>query len=97
MNKHTPGPWHVGHRDSRVKECRVYDEADEYNEGSFICDCRGPFPWTMSMANAVLIAACPDLLAVAKAALNHLDAWHAGEFESEKQAARAAIAKAEGK
>jgi len=47
--------------------------------------------------DAGLLAAAPELAEACRMALNHLVAWHSGEFALEKAMLRAALAKAEGR
>jgi hypothetical protein len=51
--KHTPGPWKIGN-----------DETSVSSSDDFVCDCRSNFDGNLDFANARLIAAAPDLLAV---------------------------------
>jgi hypothetical protein len=84
---HTPGPWSV-----RYGVCRndhPDTSADVHGpQGQFVADC-GCHEW--ANANAGLIAAAPDLLALVKAIAADASAypWHT--------AANAVIAKAEGR
>lgn len=94
MNKHTPGPWTAGRPDMQtfvdgVPSKWIYDD-----KGQYVAAASGRIdgPWEQVMANARLIAAAPDLLAVAEYALEVSDKWGALH-----QMATAAIAKARGK
>lgn len=63
MPKHTPGPWHAVIRD---EGCGVYGKATDLPGGIF---------WlapSVPMADARLIAAAPDLLEAAEAAVRCL-------------------------
>lgn len=90
---HTPGPW------------RVFDNADHFIigigelNGDGITDC-GFGIWRgkseEAQANARLIAAAPDLLAVLPDLLDHYLTCYDGNYDQLATDARAAIAKAEG-
>lgn len=103
--KHTPGPWH-----HQTAFGTIYSQATCVTNavasvltkknagGSDVKDAE-------AVANGNLIAAAPDLLEALKTALSALQsasdsvAWHAGlakQNDSATEAARAAIAKAEG-
>ena len=89
MSKHTPGPWRYmagthSHYDSEGKAiARVY--------GPRGIDC------SRRDANARLIAAAPDLLEALKGMLSRTDGQAIYNFmEPQREAARAAIAKATG-
>lgn len=95
---HTPGPWEIG-------EVIVNgDQLDEESAIIFLPDGGEiTVETTMSMADAVLVAAAPELLAALKAMMPALE-WKEGGngtcmLSIEKtalRAARAAIVKAEG-
>jgi hypothetical protein len=98
MSKHTPGPWEVVPEDRAESRWIIGDE-----EGGSIASCEPAGPWITSAqadANARLIAAAPDLLAVLRDMLLWADtpqqeaspSWIIGACER----ARAAIAKAGG-
>jgi hypothetical protein len=82
--KHTPRPWHVD-GDGGIS-CEI-----GLNKDWPIADCSGPD----RSANAVLIAASPDLLAFAAEFVEAWDLGMAGD-SSLLKSARAAIAKATG-
>jgi len=95
MSKHTPGPWSIHH------EFNVFDE-----NGRCVASCGGYSSNFRDVepenrANAMLIAAAPDLLEACRALL----AAHSGICEGDGDMgededcarARAAIAKAEGR
>ena len=98
--QHTPGPWYIG-KDFSDQGRHIYAE-------QMVCDDDGemwhPLIATTDdderlvnwQANAVLIAAAPDLLSALNAMLNHMgmdeDEWNKPTFDQ----ARAAIAKATG-
>ena len=85
MSKHTPGPWFA---ENDGDQWQVW-----HNEGiAHIADVSGGVkPDPTGEANAHLIAAAPELLAVAEYALEVSDKWGALH-----QMATAAIAKARG-
>lgn len=97
MNAHTPGPWfavNCGTADEpmySVKAARIKGK----KPGHEVCICAtGDSPQEMETANAILIAAAPDLLAALKSLLtSHVeDQWDARAIK----AAYDAIAKADG-
>lgn len=71
--KHTPGPWHIN-QDSHM-EPALEVRAPHDGEAGFLPIC-GVWDYKTGedMANAMLIAAAPDLLAAAHVALLALDA-----------------------
>jgi len=101
---HTPGPWYVGkYGDNDSDVCA--------EDGPVICALRSgkadPYDMTAD-ADAALIAAAPELLAVAKMAFDYaqdtkgrfIDHWDGEDAESYDklcEACDAAIAKAEGR
>jgi len=85
---HTPGPW--------------YAEADDENESSFVWN-REALPRKavahdiFNPADACLIAAAPDLLAACELAVAEMtETWPDGDWQSNFDTIRAAIAKAKG-
>ena len=103
MSEHTPGPWSweevplPGLGTNRW--CEVlnggHDEAVLRHESS-----GGPTPWRIDRANALLIAAAPDLLEAAWAVILHADAAvnpYSRLPKSVYVPLAAAIAKAEGR
>lgn len=105
MANHTPGPWTM-RKVGSFEEFEIEAESED-STGKFIVDVA---PSVAHEANARLIAAAPDLLAVAKAA----EKFYVAELEaiggcdhpvnicccgivSELETLRDAIAKAEGK
>ncbi len=76
--QHTPGPWHT----------------EGCGDGTTVCDRNGlvPLAHNLSEANARLIAAAPDLLAVAR----HVEECRINGWPLDFQMVRAAIAKAIG-
>jgi hypothetical protein len=91
MNKHTPGPWKINlYDDGRISIAAKYDIAGMYYTGH---------PED-AKANALLIAACPDMLE----ALKYVVRWHREHDSGEGElfgldfvtACIATIAKAEG-
>ena len=95
MSAHTPGPWHVGKRD-QVSTTGYPVIPIYWTEGGVMAE-RGPCVlWATNPnveANARLIAAAPDMLAVLRA----VRAYHNGGSPYSVDAIDAAIAKAEGK
>lgn len=91
MSTHTPGPWTVMLRGERgtfhVLEAQRH-EAEHTSDGVD--------GYTVSSANARLIAAAPDLLHACKVALPLIEEWLQGTPET-ADLLRAAIAKAESK
>jgi hypothetical protein len=91
--KHTPGPWYV----PDWSEWHVVDDS-----GNLIADCaRNSFPDLHQAANSRLIAAAPELLAALNGCVRYMccDTPEAGcslEAKAAFEAARVAIAKAEG-
>lgn len=89
MTTHTPGPWRVGptHKD---------DSFAIHAQTASVVHCK-PFSSShkSAEANARLIAAAPDLLAALISLVRASDGHH-GSIR-ERDIARAAIAKAEGK
>ena len=79
----TPGPWRVGEQFAGF----VYSE-----DGRFVADAMPAGARDLGYANARLIAAAPDLLAIAKRALNE-SARVCPDFAAD---IRTAIAAAEG-
>jgi hypothetical protein len=64
MSEHTPGPWHVEEL-TGIAVCRIHD-TDVDSEDSWISNVYDDDDWGRCKANAYLMAASPDLLAVAK-------------------------------
>lgn len=71
MNKHTPGPWEIGLRESAYAMERTI-EADAINSGAPLAIIRGDGSTKENEANARLIAAAPDMLEALKLARNSL-------------------------
>jgi putative sterol carrier protein len=92
-SKHTPGKWSVDGHIGKHNDVMICG-GDVGGIVAFACD---KTDGSDKEANARLIAAAPDLLAIAKSSLAHLEAWHTGEYEYEKDVIRAAIARAEGR
>jgi len=102
MAKHTPGPWHIEEHGIYVKN-RVWVSADRVRVAVVDQEYIGGEPATLSIANARLIAAAPDLLAACKSVLVWFERWAWDEDEPPaswgwelKDELAAAIAKAEG-
>lgn len=90
---HTPGPWHA----TIKQEGR---EHPIYNEQALLVALVGSNNKTVSVANARLIAASPDLLAACREVAGHIDPTFPDPTMSRPEAMmllRAAIAKAESK
>lgn len=102
--KHTPGPWE--HNDSGL----IFGQmTDDDNEAPFVADVIEDEVHAAlgllsprEQANALLIAAAPELLEILESAVTELEHWMLGcdqEDESSQtiiELARAAIAKAKG-
>lgn len=95
MSKHTPGPWYAVGGMVEIGNDELPD----------VCTCdpqlfgQGHLPTTpeREYANARLIAAAPDLLEALKGMLSRTDGQAIYNFmEPQREAARAAIAKATG-
>lgn len=63
--KHTPGPWEV----TLYKSCVWIRETEDRKRHPYLADVFSNEQWPEGKANANLIAAAPDLLAVCKAVL----------------------------
>jgi hypothetical protein len=93
---HTPGPWSVGDED---RNGQVLVEGPQFS----ICKCHHHCVGTIELEmrdNAHLIAAAPDLLAACKALMETHHGYHLGVGPCichAHEAAKAAIAKAEGR
>ena len=91
--QHTPGPWRVeGILTHRVKPGHIISHGlNEYRDGpeGYVCDTLGT-----TYADALLIAAAPELLAALQALLPYVAGTDS--FAAEEALARAAIAKATG-
>jgi hypothetical protein len=104
MSEHTPGPWRVGKPGSNSVVADVPvpgingSDATDYYNGHLVAESVAP-------QNVALIAAAPDLLTGLERLLEHyVDLVRCGdcgnwnpEEEAPVKAARAAIAKAEGR
>lgn len=92
MSKHTPGPWYIGKdfsdqgRHIYAKQMVCDDDGEEWHP--LIASTDDDERLVDWQANAVLIAAAPDLLAACKAALS--------DDQPYIEKCRAAIAKATG-
>lgn len=103
MSKHTPGPWEL--RESAAAGRKVVASPRLGLIAILAEHDVGEAEWIQDEANARLIAAAPDLLAACKALLPMAEddlfqyggGLHAGDSDPTILAARAAIAKAEGK
>lgn len=101
MSKHTPGPWLIAesvvsrHAITNMRRIRSKNEGLEHGA---VCDVYGIKDGSEASANAILIAAAPDLLAALKSiaiALRDEVLVHDDQREA-MRAATAAIAKATG-
>lgn len=85
MAKHTPGPWKtIPSPHGRKYQCVQFGADEMYTS------------LEMRAADARLVAAAPDLLAIVKSILGWADLCECGEPFCRTTLARAAIAKAEG-
>jgi len=92
MSTHTPGPWEIYRRDYRSDGLVLRQQGEK---GKYLFALVEQPGIRESEANARLIAAAPDMLAVA----NRIALWPARKRPAMlalQEAARAAIAKAEG-
>ena len=89
--QHTPGPWRMGKR--------AYDRAIYGQQGAEVASMLDLFHTPAeSLANARLIAAAPDLLEALRDITDLAERYGVGEHcDGNILAARAAIAKAEGR
>ena len=103
-DQHTPGPWHYSHREGADGMYRTMVFSEQHG-GIATCDwtpkhCGNGVTATYREANARLISAAPDLLAVAfdyLEVLGEIDGpCECGEPECRTTRLRAAIAKATG-
>lgn len=93
MSKHTPGPWALDLQDDGG--FRITGVGGHGKTAAYVVCCRDAHEMKgETHANARLIAAAPDLLAAARAALA---AWEGTGPAIDLDTLRAAIAKAEGK
>lgn len=92
MSKHTPGPWSVGrHIGSRSDVRLIHKDAGDKGRGIPIIEV------VVSIDDARLIAAAPDLLESLQSVVSWMDAPDESAFsDSALSKARAAIAKATG-
>ena len=100
MTKHTPGPWHIANSFSRTEFGRyrlaIYPNSDMQHPHVSV-SAPDDDAMTEVTANARLIAAAPDMLAALQNLLNYTGGWDLKDPEHPIVAARAAIAKAEGR
>lgn len=105
MSGHTPGPWSVGYRgldivcvnekiggSAKLFDVRGWGYLTGHGHGALGLDA--VTAEKIQMANAALAAAAPELLEALK---RILDANQGKDFRDAHQAARAAIAKSEGR
>ncbi len=93
----TPGPWHV--ETSFIRRKGSYEEAcDVVRLTGDNMHPREVIAWNCAPANACLIAAAPELLAALRGIVAQIQVLNAqGAFAGDLEAARAAIALAEGR
>lgn len=93
MSKHTPGPWRICWTTTQDGQggTKRYAINGPHRE---VCECRSAGQ-PADEANALLIAAAPDLLAACKA-LADMESWGDVDPDSTAGRAYAAIAQAEG-
>jgi len=98
VRKHTPGPWVVGPVDDTVVT-HLGADGVRYEVARVYGDYNDPDFWPVMEAYARLVAAAPDVTEALKSCLNYIE-----NTESELgirlpcgDAARAALAKAEGR
>ena len=95
MSKHTPGKWRAGYLDEADRKNQMIVRAEDVDGQPYIAICPNPVCGDLE-ANAQLIAAAPDLLAVCKWSLEHFEGG-GPELVPITERLRAAIAKAKGK
>lgn len=98
-HKYTPGPWCVKPDINDGEMCFI--SANEYTTAfpsSWIACCCTGIDESEWEANAILIAAAPDMLEALRAALDYMG-FYSGEYDCQDQIdlIKSAIAKAEGK
>lgn len=97
-NKHTPGPWRQSERDSDGVQAK--DRDGEWTGVAMVSDPNDPMHRTpVSVANAKLIAAAPDMLAALRYVVMVMNAKDGPTFAERREAtgrALAVIARAEG-
>jgi len=76
--KHTPGPWEIDYDSRPASVCTIYGTPPQGEENQQFCYIRGPIGYwdadeQENMANAMLIAAAPDLLEAMKSICNAAD------------------------
>lgn len=95
MSAHTPGPWFIGNESNECCDVETgktvisLDRHDPFMSGVII------ITRDEMLANAHLIAAAPDLLKALKAVFQHATTGCVAD-DTDWEAVRAAIAKAEG-
>lgn len=88
MTKHTPGPWHV------VEGKLTKSSLEVHANSRAICELWRSWDSETELANARLIAAAPEMLEALQMIANELPCLD--NLMSDKEIARAAIAKATG-
>lgn len=97
MNKHTPGPWIVGSYDFLDQQVHIDAPSGDPDLGYKSLEGVAIAYGCKAKANAMLIAAAPDLLEALEQFVAWVDAPRESAFsDSQLAAARAAIAKAKG-
>lgn len=94
MSAHTPGPWAVQLTDGVAD--MVHASAEHNNFGTIVDLDGSEFDYDMSLANARLIAAAPELLEALKRSLSWLSSYPGGGATKVYEQAREAIDKAKG-
>lgn len=99
MSKHTPGPWLIAesvasrHAITNMRRIRSKNEGLEHGA---VCDVYGIQDGSEASANAILIAAAPDLLDALEDLLHEVGFGRVITETTASTKARAAIAKATG-
>jgi len=70
--KHTPGPWHIWENDPKISNSKDYHARISGKDGFCLAIAYGQ-TYEEAEANALLIAAAPDLLEACKAAMLWID------------------------
>jgi hypothetical protein len=93
---HTPGPWEIGNGTGRERPLEVHTSPESHGAltGIYVLPICKEITGPDKEANARLIAAAPELLAIAKAVL---ESEQVETYSTLAIVARAAIAKAEGR
>ena len=98
--KHTPGPWKVGQYLGSLRQFVIHTDVGDKGRGSDVAVTSIAFGSDETVANARLIAAAPDLLAVLQDVdalwMHHSVAHGDGKISPLHEKVIAAIAKATG-